>query len=252
MDNIKYFSENNFADSLSTFFKDLNIPVDTLTKEPTTADKIIDSYSPDNESHQLIEDIYPFGLINDAIFSGDDSLETVYEIKSFKKDYNGLFIFGVNLKQRENNLLPTRSQLTNITRSINKSFPYTPITVVFKYKDDKREYIAFANGERTKYVQNWREGEKIGTVSILKDIRIEKTHTAHLRILNTLIIDRNKINNFSSLYEYWQKVFSTKTLTKQFYNDLSDWYFWAIDNVTFLQKMNVKQQMRKLNINPKM
>ena len=231
MVDIKYFAEKDFTDSLDIFFKDLNIPIDTLTKQAANPKDIIDAFNTNNDAFSLINVIYPYGIVNDAVFGGDDSLETIEDIKDFKKDYDGLLVFGVVLKQRENDLLPTRSQLTHITRSLNRSFPYTPITVVFKYKDSKHEYIAFANGERSEYSAKWKEGEKIGKVSILRDVRINKTHAAHLKILDSLSIDINKVVDFKSLYEYWQKVFSTQTLTKQFYNDLSYWYFWAIENL---------------------
>jgi hypothetical protein len=54
--------------------------------------------------------------------------------------------------------LPTRSHLAEITRAFNREFPYTPVVVVFKYQN----YIALANAERSKFKQEWREGEKIG------------------------------------------------------------------------------------------
>ncbi|MEX2335807.1 MAG: hypothetical protein WD555_00880 [Fulvivirga sp.] len=141
-------------------------------------------------------------------------------------------VFGVTLKDRPNGLLPTRSQLAEISRAFNREFYYTPVMVVFKYQN----YLAFANTERFKYKQEWREGEKAGKVSLLRDIHIEKPHSGHERILAELQIPykgNKKVDSFAKLYAYWQEVFSVSLLNKKFYQELSSWYFWATSKVTF-------------------
>ena len=59
-----------------------------------------------------------------------------------------------------------------------------PVAVLFRYGN----HIALANAERTEYKQAFREGEKIGKVSILKDIDTLNPHRGHLDILETLKI----------------------------------------------------------------
>jgi hypothetical protein len=39
--------------------------------------------------------------------------------------------------------------------------------------------------------------------------------------------------NFVELHNAWQTVLDTKTLNKQFYKELSQWYFWAMKEVYF-------------------
>ena len=92
---------------------------------------------------------------------------------------------GVTLGNRQNGLLPTRSQLAEISRAFNREFFYTPVVVVFRY--DK--YLAFANTERLKYKDN-REGEKAGKVTLLRDIDIRQPHSGHERILAELAIHK--------------------------------------------------------------
>ena len=108
----------------------------------------------------------------------EENKDTLQTIKDSNKDYDGLLIFGIVLKTREGGLKPTRSQLAEITRVFNREYNYTPVTLIFKYGDQ----IAFSNCERFKYKQEWREGEKVGKVSLLRDINIENTHAAHLKI----------------------------------------------------------------------
>ena len=103
---------------------------------------------------------------------------------------------------------------------------------MFQYQ----HYISFANSERIKYKQEWREGEKAGKVSLLRDINIEKPHSGHERILMELHIPTmgdKKVDTFSKLYSYWEEVFSVSVLNKKFYQELSNWYFWAIKHVRF-------------------
>lgn len=226
--NLSIFKENDFLPALKALFKDLKVPMNYVADEPTSAKEILkDSYK-DNDTFQLIDDVYFVGMVDDAAFEGNKSLET----DKIKSDYDGILIFGITLRSRPNRLLPTRSQLAEISRAFNREFYYTPVVVVFKYEN----YLAFANTERLKYKQEWREGEKAGKVSLLRDIHIENPHSGHERILAELQIPTTgtkKVDSFAKLYAYWQNVFSVSLLNKKFYQELSNWYFWAIQHVTF-------------------
>ena len=228
MNSIKKFNNDSFINALKNFFKDLNVPINYAADEPTSAKEILKDTYKENETFQLIDDVYFVGMIDDAAFEENNSLA----IEEIKSDYDGILIFGITLKNRTNGLLPTRSQLAEISRAFNREFYYTPVVIVFKYQN----YLAFANTERLKYKQEWREGEKAGKVSLLRDINIEKPHSGHERILNELRIQTNgtkKVDSFAKLYAYWQEVFSVSLLNKKFYQELSNWYFWATKHVVF-------------------
>ena len=226
---IKNFKTEDFHTALQGFFSKLNIPVNYLAEEPAKPGDILgDKYNQDKDSCKLIDDVYFLGMVDDAAFEGARSLDP----DKIKSDYDGILIFGVTLYPRENNLLPTRTQLADITRTFNQTFHYTPVMVVFKYTG----LIAFANAERLKYKQEWREGEKAGKVSLLRDIAPDNPHSGHLRILAELAISRTGkkgINTFADLYAYWQTVFNVSLLNKKFYEELSNWYFWAVKEVSF-------------------
>ncbi|MCD6532538.1 MAG: Eco57I restriction-modification methylase domain-containing protein [Deltaproteobacteria bacterium] len=230
---LKYFKTDDFHAALRLFFKSLNIPVNYIAEESVRPQDILEkSYKKDHSAHQLMEDVYFLGMVDDNAFAGNASLAP----EKIESDYDGILIFGVTLNQRENNLLPTRSQLAEITRSFNREFCYTPVVVVFKYENINKNYIAFANAERLKFKQEWREGEKAGKVSLLRDIDLDNPHSGHLQILSELAISRSgkkAVNSFTDLYTYWQTVFNVSLLNKKFYEELSNWYFWAIKEVTF-------------------
>jgi adenine-specific DNA-methyltransferase len=94
-----------------------------------------------------------------------------------------------------------------------------------------------------KYDQKWREGEKIGKVILIKDINVEKTHRAHIDILDDLKV-KAKVTDFKSLNEHWLKVLNSSELNKKFYQELSNWYFWALDNVSFPDDIEKNKDVR--------
>ena len=180
--NFTHFKSQDFYKALQSFFKDLNIPVNYVTEEPVSPQDILSStFKTQNPAFQLMNKVYFLGLVDDAAFEGNQSISP----RKIETDYDGILIFGVTLNKREADLLPTRSQLAEITRAFNREFHYTPVVVVFKYEN----HIAFANAERQKYKQEWREGEKAGKVSLLRDIDINKPHSGHERILLRLHIE---------------------------------------------------------------
>lgn len=244
MKTITKFNNENFIDALKAFFTELNVPVNYVADEPLSAKDILkDSYH-NNNTFNLIDEVYTLGIIDDAAFEGNKSLA----VEKIKSDYDGIIIFGVILKKREKNLLPTRSQLAEISRAFNREFYYTPVSLVFKYANDNKQYIAFANTQRLKYKQEWREGEKAGKVSLLRDIDIQHPHRGHEDIIKQLRIQTSgvkAIDTFAKLYAYWQEVFSVSVLNKRFYQELSNWYFWAVKQVTFPSKPTELDAIKK-------
>ena len=217
MNSLPLFHTEPFINALKAFFAELKVPLNYVADEPTTAKEILKDTYKGNDTFQLMDDVYFVGMVDDAAFEGKKSLEA----NKIKSDYDGILIFGVTLKSRPNGLLPTRSQLAEITRAFNRTFPYTPVTIIFKYA----HYICIANAERFTYKIN-KEGEKIGKVSLLKDVDVLNTHAGHKRILNQLAVDairaydkKNKVQSFADLYKGWQKVFNTQILNEQFYKD---------------------------------
>jgi hypothetical protein len=230
--NLTIFNQLDFLPALREFFKVLQVPIAAVTDKPIAARDILESNYKDNESFRLIDEVYFLGMVDDAAFRGGKSLD----ISQIKSDYDGIVIFGVTLKVREGGrdggLLPTRSQLAEISRAFNREFCHTPVVVVFRYD----EYLTFANTERLKFKRDI-EGEKAGKVTLLRDVSISNIHAAHEKIIfgdksfKGLKIDASKVNSFKKLYDYWQTVFSLQALNDQFYADLQDWFYYASQQI---------------------
>ena len=245
MDLSKFKETDNFLTAIRHLFKeDLDVPMNIVNDEPTSfQEAVADDLYKENETTQLVDDVYFVGMIDDAAFDGNESLAP----EKIETDYDGILVFGITLGTRGKGLLPTRAQLAEISRALNRTYKYTPVVSVFKYADEQKEYLAFANTERLKYKQEWREGEKAGKVSLLRDIDIEETHIGHLRILKQLRINKkgkNSVSSFSDLYFYWQSIFSISLLNKKFYEDIINWFNWAIEEIK-IPGQNKKSEKHK-------
>ena len=73
-------------------------------------------------------------------------------------------------------------------------------------------------------------------ITLVKDVRLDNPHAAHVRILEGLAITKlleRSPANFTSLYEAWKQALSIQELNKNFYRELANWYFWATKVVRF-------------------
>jgi adenine-specific DNA-methyltransferase len=229
------FNELDFLPALKALFKELQVPINAVTDRSISAKEILTSTYRDTEAFRLMDDVYFLGMVDDGAFRGKGAIDLA-AAQGLKKDYEGIVIFGVTLKGRDDGKLPTRSQLAEISRAFNREFCYTPVVVVFKYGSGAREYLAFANTERSQYKQKWREGEKAGKVTLLRDIDIQQPHSGHERILADLripMVGKDRVDSFAKLYAYWRKVLDVSLLNKEFYKEVSNWYFDACKQVIF-------------------
>ncbi|RWD96232.1 hypothetical protein [Mesorhizobium sp.] len=123
-----------------------------------------------------------------------------------------------------------RGQLAGITRAVNALFPM-PVIILFRYGSR----ISLAVSERRQHKRDANRDVQTGRISIVLNISTVRPHRGHLSILAKLDWQamRPSPSNFDELYAGWQAALSTKTLNETFYKELSHWFFWARDLVTF-------------------
>ena len=125
----------------------------------------------------------------------------------------------------------SRTELAHITREINKVFSM-PVMILFKHGDNITLSVINRHLHKTNTLKDVLE-----KVTLIKDIAINQTHRAHIEILSDLSFAKirkdYKVSNFVELHNAWQKILDTKQLNKKFYKELSQWYFWAINEVVF-------------------
>lgn len=141
----------------------------------------------------------------------------------------------------------SRSELSNITREINKLFPM-PAMIIFRYG----KYITISIINRRLHKKNENK-DVLEKVTLIKDILIpskneEITHRAHIEILFDLSFEELKkkyeLTNFIELHYAWQKTLDTKELNKRFFKELANWYFWAIDIIEFPDDLEKNKVVR--------
>ncbi|MBZ9673787.1 Eco57I restriction-modification methylase domain-containing protein [Mesorhizobium sp. ES1-3] len=123
-----------------------------------------------------------------------------------------------------------RSKLVGITRAVNALFPM-PVIILFRYGSR----VSLAASERRQHKRDASRDVQTGRISIVLNISTVRPHRGHLSILAKLDPQamRPRPSNFDELYAGWQAALSTKTLNETFYKELSHWFFWARDLVTF-------------------
>lgn len=130
----------------------------------------------------------------------------------------------------------TRTELSNITREMNRLFPM-PVMVLFKYGN--KLTLSVINRRLHKRDDSKDVLEK---VTLIKDIAIDNPIRAHIEILYDLtfqeLYDKFHFTNFVELHNAWQKTLDTKELNKRFYNELFNWYLWAVEKVRFPNDVN--------------
>lgn len=127
----------------------------------------------------------------------------------------------------------SRTQLSKITREVNRAFKM-PVIVLFRHGEALS--IAVID-RRTNKRDSSRDVIDGRLIAIIKDVRFQKPHTAHVKILEdfsfTGLDVKRKPESFRDLYEAWLKTLSVKELNKRFYRELANWYFWAVGEVKF-------------------
>ena len=240
--NLNIFNTTNLFEAATNLFQQLNIKLNSNTAEPLPVKDLLKQHYKDIDTFKAIDKIFFIGIIDDTVFKATGMFDVNYSYKEAieqgDKNYNGLMLFALELKKQ-----PTRTEISDLTRTFNRISQKMPVALVLKYTVDKEAVISIAISERFKYLQNWRQGEKAGKVIILRDIHTQYTHAGHTRILLDLV-KPVAVTNYDQLHQHWLQVLDVSILNKKFFQDLANWYFWAMDNVQFPDDLEKKKDVR--------
>jgi len=142
----------------------------------------------------------------------------------------------------------SRTALAQITRQVNKVFAM-PVMVLFKTGGS----LTLAIIDRRLHKRDERK-DVLEKVTLIKDIDIENPHRAHIEILFDLSLDelrrkyeheqKHKLTGFEELHKAWRKALDTQELNERFFQELSNWYFWAMQNVSFPDDVEKNESTR--------
>ncbi len=240
MINLTIFNQHSLLEASRKFFEALNINLKESADEGMDPDFILNNtFNDKKESFQMMSTVYAIGLVDNKIIENGETEAEIEVVKESGEKYDGILLFGVELDKRSNNKGPSRGHLSEITRAFNREYNYTPVIVIFEYYLNDEKHIALANTIREEYSQEWREGEKVASVSVLKDIKCHKTHAADSRIIDGMKINtnrNNRVDNLQQLNRYWADVFSHSKLNERFYDEISAWYYYAVSTIKLPKK----------------
>ncbi|MBW2663144.1 MAG: N-6 DNA methylase [Deltaproteobacteria bacterium] len=146
--------------------------------------------------------------------------------------------FAIELKE----IAYSRTKLSDITRYLNRVFPM-PVMVLFKYGG----YLTLSVIKRRLHKRD-ESRDVLKKVTLIKDIKIEDPHRAHIEILFDLSLEelrkKHAVTNFVELDKAWQKTLDSSELNKKFYKELAIWYYWAVKNTEFPDDAEKNREIR--------
>jgi very-short-patch-repair endonuclease len=246
--NLNIFNTTNLFEAATNLFQQLNIKLNSNTAEPLPTKDILKHHYKDNDTFKAIDKTFFIGIIDDSVFkatgmparsAGGFDIHYSYKeaIEQGDKNYNGLMLFALELIKQ-----PTRTEIAELTRAFNRISQKMPVALLLKYTVANEAVISIAISERFKYLQNWRQGEKAGKVIMLRDIHTQNTHTGHTRILQDLVKPVG-VSTYEQLHQHWLQVLDVSILNKKFFQDLSNWYFSALNEVSFPDDLEKKKEV---------
>jgi hypothetical protein len=130
----------------------------------------------------------------------------------------------------------SRTRLARITREVNRLFPM-PVILLYRHPGhDLEPLLSLAVINRRGHKRDATRDVIEGKISIIKDIDPGTPHAAHVRILESMVLQQVSAkyvpSSFNQLYEAWMAALDVKALNEKFYKELADWYYWALQRQT--------------------
>ena len=123
-----------------------------------------------------------------------------------------------------------RTQLAESTRSVNRLFRM-PVIVLFRHGST---VTLGAVHRRAHKIDDSKD--VLTKVTLIKDIRSEHPHRAHVEILADLALSRmleSGVSSFDELHTAWENVLDIEALNRRFYRELFEWFEWSVDTCRF-------------------
>lgn len=240
---LRKFVDEPVFDACAALLNQLHIAFNEITRTPVPFNSLYPSQLTKalKEIMGKVQHTYFIGTVDEASLSGEGKVQKSDEVtqEAANGRYAGMMIFAAEIRDGQR---LTRTEMATLTRGFNRIASAQPVVLFIK----QNEKLALATCERSDYTQQWRDGEKLGKVSLLRDINCLHPHRGHIDILES--IGDKAYPTFEELYKHWIKVFNSELLTKQFYNDLFNWYQWAVSpesKVTFPPELDTTEKDRE-------
>lgn len=217
---LKSFTSDSIFNATSRLLEELKIQFSTETREPIHIQDFYDGPLPQYliDAFKCVEASYYIGILDDASLSGKES-----DIKLRNRArYDAMFVFACEIKADAS---LTRTVAAALTRGFNRIASASPVVLVMRQADK----LTLATCERTDSAHG---GEKLGKVSVLRNVDCTNPHAGHRQILEGVAKDVTGSQSYDVLYEKWLKSFSIDVLSDKFFNEYKSIYEDIIEYVT--------------------
>jgi len=152
-------------------------------------------------------------------------------------EINSYLFFALELKPKAGDAAYSRTDLSVITREVNKLFAM-PAMILFKHGGSEAGTTTLTLSVIDRRLHKRDDSKDVlEKVTLIKDIRTSAPHRAHVEILYDLSIEvlrqKHGFANFPELHAAWRKTLDTKELNKRFFQELANWYFHAVEVAEF-------------------
>lgn len=223
---IKYFTHEPLPVATGKLLDKLNIRYTSMADNVSWDDYFSQTdfnfqYAKDAQS--CVEHIWNIGLIDDS------SLQRGV-LSSDVDRYDSMLIFACEIKQHAQF---TRTLAVALTRAFNristKAFNSNydlPVIVIMK----QGALLSIATCERS--ARKDGTGDKVGKVTILRNMNCDSLHAGHRQILEGIANDVKGSKNFDQLYERWLKSFSIDVISDKFFEKYKSIYEDIVEYAT--------------------
>ena len=123
-----------------------------------------------------------------------------------------------------------RTQLAEMTRAANRLFKM-PVIILFRHGAT----LTLAAVHRRVHKRDPNR-DVLERVTLVKDIRLDSPHRAHVEILGDLALPRlmvEGVRDFDDLHAAWERVLDIEALNRRFYKELFGWFERAVEACRF-------------------
>ena len=182
------------------------------------------------ELEKSIDHIWNIGYVNDTTFENAEANDE-------NSKYFGLSIFACDIKSDVNFTRGMAVALTRAfnrisTQNVNNQFDM-PVVVIMR----QGEMLSLATCERSNRQDG--HGERVGKVTILRDMNCNHLHAGHKQILERVKENVRGCKSYEELHQKWFESFNIDILSDNFFNGYKNIYEDIIEYIT--GKRMVKQ-----------
>jgi adenine-specific DNA-methyltransferase len=215
-----------------------------ITTYPLSATAFTQEYDPEdrlNRAQALINDWNSIDLLFQLSDADVRSALQAQLLLDGRAAYDGAiiqsFIFAaIDLKEG----YYTRHRLAEATRAVNRLF-LMPVILIFRHGETITLSII-----RRRLNQRDESKDVLEKVTLIKDIRYADPLRPHIDILSDLALTTlqadTAFDSFVGLHRAWEKALDSYALTKRFYQDVANWYFWALDRNDIVYPRGVRSE----------